>query len=78
MLNTNPRRPLSRIVAVLAGLAIFGWGLRGVFWQPDLHYRNWFGELAFGPFAILFAVLIIFGALFKPEIFGNSPTQPRR
>jgi hypothetical protein len=78
MLNTDPKRPLARIVAVLAGLAIFGWGLRAVLWQHDLHYQNWFGELVFAPLAILFGLLTIFGALFKPEILGRPRMPPKR
>jgi hypothetical protein len=70
MLNPDPKRPLLRIVAIFAGLVVFGWGLRAVTLHSDLHYTNWFGESVFGPFAILFGVLIIFGALFKPEILG--------
>jgi hypothetical protein len=62
----------------LAGLAVFGWGLRGVLGQPDLHYRNWFGDLVFGPFAIFFGLLIIFGALFKPEILAGQSTRRKR
>jgi hypothetical protein len=77
MLNTDPKSPLVRTVAILAGLAVFGWGLRAVLWQPDLHYRNWFGELVFGPFAIFFGLLIVLGALFKPEILSGPARRKR-
>jgi uncharacterized membrane protein YdjX (TVP38/TMEM64 family) len=73
MLNTDPKRPLARIVAVFAGLAVFGWGMRAVLGQHNLHYQNWFGELIFAPLAILFGLVIIFGALFKPEILSKAP-----
>jgi hypothetical protein len=52
LLNTDPKRPLARIVAALAGLSIFGWGLGAILWHGDLHYGNFFGELVFAPFAI--------------------------
>lgn len=78
MLNTDPKRPLARIVAALAGLSIFGWGLGAILWHGDLHYRNFFGELVFAPFAILFGVIILGGALFKPEILGKDPKRLKR
>ena len=78
MLDTDPKRPLTRIVAGVAGLAVFGWGLRAILWQGSLHYRNWFGELVFAPFAILFGLLIILSALFKPEILGRAPGRLKR
>ena len=36
---------------------------------PLLSYRNWWGGLVFAPFVILFGLVILFGALFKPKIF---------
>jgi hypothetical protein len=47
-------------------------------WRGDLHYRNWFGELVFAPFAILFGLAIIFSALFQPELLGKSPKRLKR
>ena len=67
-----------RIVAGLAGLSVFGWGLGAILWRDDLHYKNWFGELTFGPFAILFGIVIILSALFKPEWLGNAPKKLKR
>jgi len=78
MLDTDPKRPLARVIAGLAGLAVFGWGVRGISLQGDLHYRNWFGELIFAPFAILFGLVIVLSALFKPEILGRPGTRPKR
>jgi hypothetical protein len=78
MLNADPKRPLARIVAAVAGLSVFGWGLEAILWHGDLHYRNFFGELVFAPFAILFGVIIVGGALFKPEILGNAPKRLKR
>jgi hypothetical protein len=62
----------------LAGLAVFSWGLGAIVWRGDLHYKNWFGELVFAPFAILFGLLIVLAALFKPEILGRSPRRLKR
>jgi hypothetical protein len=78
MLNSDPKRPLIRIVAALAGLAVFGWGLGAILQPGDLHYKNWFGELVFAPFAILFGFAIVFSALFKPEILGRPAARPKR
>ena len=78
MLNTDPERPLVRVVAGLAGLAILGWGLRGLSWREALHYRNWFGESVFAPIAIFFGLLIVFAALFKPKILGASQMPRKR
>ena len=67
------------MVAGLAGLYIFAWGLGAILWRGEpLHYRNFFGELVFAPFAILFGVIIVGGALFKPEILGKAPKRLKR
>jgi hypothetical protein len=78
MLNTDPKRPLIRIVAGLAGVAVFGWGFAAMVWRGDLHYKNWFGELVFAPLEILFGLVIICGALFKPEILARPTVRPKR
>ena len=78
MLDTDPKRPLIRIVAGLAGLSVLGWGIAAVLWRNDLHYKNWFGELVFAPFAILFGLLIILCAVFKPEPLGKAPKRLKR
>jgi len=78
LLDTDPKRPLTRIVAALAGLSILGWGLGAILWREDLHYKNWSGELVFAPFAILFGVIIVLGAMFKPEILGKPPKRLKR
>lgn len=75
MFNPDPNRPLIRIVAGVAGLAILCRGLRGVLSHGSFHYENWFGELVFAPVAILFGVLIILVVLFKPEILGRAPRR---
>jgi hypothetical protein len=67
------------MVAGLAGLSIFAWGLGAILWRGELlHYRIFFGELVFAPFAILFGVILIVGALFKPEILGKAPKRLKR
>ena len=47
MLNTEPRRPLVRIVAALAGLAMVGFGVGTLVRRGDMFYTNWFGGLVF-------------------------------
>jgi hypothetical protein len=75
MLDADPKTPLFRTVAGLVGLTVLGWGIRGTSWQQDMHYKNWFGELIFAPLAILFGLIILFGALFKPQILGRPPKR---
>ena len=67
MLNTEPRRPLARIVVGLAGLSMVGFGVGSVLRRGDMFYTNWFGGLVFGPLAILLGVFIIGCAMFKPS-----------
>lgn len=67
MLNTEPRSPLVRIVAALAGLAMVGFGVGTLVLRGDMFYTNWFGGLVFAPLAILFGVFIIGCAAFKPS-----------
>jgi hypothetical protein len=77
MFNSDPKSPLIRIVAGLGGLTVIGCGLAAILWRGDLHYRNWIGELVFAPFAILFGLVILFGALFKPAILGRPSMQSK-
>jgi hypothetical protein len=78
MFSSDPKGPLIRVVAALAGLVVLGWGLASILQRGDLHYRNWFGELVFSPFAILFGLAIILSALFKPEILGRPLARRKR
>ena len=67
MLDTHPRGFLYRVLAVVAGLAIIGFGVGPLLRSGDLFGTNWFGELVFGPLAILLGLIVIGFALFKPE-----------
>jgi hypothetical protein len=67
MLNTDPQSFLYRIVAVVAGLAIIGFGVGRLFHGGDLFGTNWFGELVFAPLAIVLGLIVVAFALFKPE-----------
>jgi len=67
MLNTDPHGFLYRVVAVVAGLVIIGFGVRPLLHGGDLFGTNWFGELVFGPLAILLGLIVVCFALFKPE-----------
>jgi len=78
MLNTNPKAPLTRSVAFLVGLSALGLGLGPILSKGNLFYTNWFGELVFAPFAIIFGLLIIWGALFKPEILDRPQARAKR
>jgi len=72
----DPKRPLVRIVAGLAGLAVIGWGIPGL--RGDLHYSNWFGEPVFAPLALIFGLVTIWGSLFNPKILGKPPSRRKR
>jgi hypothetical protein len=78
MFSSDTKSPLTRVVVAVGGLTAFGWGFSAIFWRGDLHYTNWFGELVFAPFAILFGLLMIFGALFKPEMLGRPASRTKR
>lgn len=67
MLNTDPQGSLYRVVAVVAGLAIIGFGVGPLIRSGDLFGTNWFGELVFGPLAILLGLIVVGFAVFKPE-----------
>jgi hypothetical protein len=67
MLNTDLHGFLYRIVAGVAGLAIIGFGVGPLLHGGDLFGTNWFGELVFGPLAILLGLIVVGFALFKPE-----------
>ncbi len=56
---------------------MIGWGLQSILIHGDLHYTNWFGELIFEPLAILFGLIAVGGALFKPEILGGTAVRKK-
>jgi hypothetical protein len=67
MLNTGPYGFLYRTVAVVAGLAIIGFGVGRLLHAGDLFGTNCFGELVFEPLAIVLGLIVVGFALFKPE-----------
>ena len=67
MFNTGTTATLTRIVAILAGLAMVGFGIGALVRRGDMFYTNWFGGLVFAPLAILFGVFTIGCAVFKPS-----------
>jgi hypothetical protein len=72
MLNTQPQRPLTRIVAGLGGLAAIGFGMSSMLRRGDMFYTNWWGGLVFAPMALIFGLFIIGCALFKPNWLSAS------
>jgi hypothetical protein len=78
MFPSDPKSPLLRIVAFLLGSALVARGLASILRNGDLlHYQNWSGQLVFAPFVLVIGLVIIFGALFKPEILGRRE-RPKR
>jgi len=67
MLNVDPRGPVYRGVAAIAGLCMIGLGLRPILLNGDLNYHNWFGGLVFAPLATLCGVCVLLAALLKPQ-----------
>jgi hypothetical protein len=68
MLKTDPKRSLNRTVFIALGIAAIGLGLAPLR-HGHLFYENWWGGPVFGPVAILFGLLFVLGAIFKPDIF---------
>ena len=69
MLNPNPKKPLNRAVFMIVGILFIGTGLSTFRQGHALSYQTLWGGLGFGPFAILFGLIFILGAIFKPNIF---------
>ena len=67
MLNTDSPGFLYRIVAVIAGFAIIGFGAAPLLQRSDLFATNWFGGLVFAPLAIVLGLTVIVFAFFKFE-----------
>jgi hypothetical protein len=78
MLSTEPQRPLARIVAGLAGLAMILLGVAPILKRGDIFYTNWFGELVFSPLAIIFGLFTIGCAVFKPSWLSARREAVRR
>jgi len=78
MLNPDPNSVLSRSVAVMAGLAIIGFGLAPLLHGGDLFGTNWFGELVFAPLAIALGLIVVAFALFKPEWLVAKRVERKR
>jgi len=70
MLNFDPRRPFYRSLFMLVGIMFIGLGIT-VLRHGAVTYRNWWGGLVFAPFVIVFGVIFVVGAIFKPSIFGR-------
>ncbi len=65
------------MVAGVAGLTMIEWGLQSILIHGELHYRNWFGEIIFAPLAIVFGLIVVGGALFKPEILARTAVRKK-
>jgi hypothetical protein len=78
MLNTDPHGFVYRVVAVVAGLAIIGFGVGPLLHGGDLFGTNWFGELVFAPFAIVLGLIVVGFAVFKPEWLGAKRIERKR
>jgi hypothetical protein len=68
MLNFDPQKPFYRALFVILGLAIGAFGVASM-WRGNLSFENGWGGLFFAPFAVVFGIIFIAGAIFKPSIF---------
>jgi hypothetical protein len=68
MWNVNPAKPIYRALFVIFGITMLGRGLAALK-TSVLSYQNSWGGMVFGPFVIIFGLVFILGALFKPSIF---------
>jgi uncharacterized membrane protein len=80
MFNNDQHGYLYRTVAVVAGLAIIGFGVAPLLHggSGDLFAMNWFGELVFAPLAIIFGLILIAFSLFKPEWLSAKRIERKR
>ena len=78
MFSSDPKTPLYRTVVLIAGLAALGLGFAPILRHGDLFYKNWFGELVFSPLAIIFGLVMVFAALFRPSILDTSTNRTKR
>jgi hypothetical protein len=69
MLNADPKNPHNRAIFIMVGTTFVGVGLIALRHSPIFSYQTWWGGMAFGSFAILFGLVFILGAIFKPDIF---------
>jgi hypothetical protein len=76
MLNFDPRRPIYRAFFLVLGAVVIGFGLTPLR-HGSVSYETWWGGLAFAPFAIIFGVIIVLGAIFKPAIFGRQTSKSK-
>jgi hypothetical protein len=58
MLNSDLTSPFNRVVFVIIGLMLIGWGT-GALWRVSLMYQSWWKGSVFGPFAIAIGILFI-------------------
>ncbi len=70
MLNFDPSKPFYRVLFLAIGLSIIGVGIAHL--HGDLLFQNAWGGAVFAPFAIIFGIILILGAIFKPAIFGKQ------
>jgi len=68
MLNIDFNARFNRVILLVLGIAAVGLGLAPLM-HGHLFYENSWGGPVFGPIAIIFGVVFILGALFKPSIF---------
>ncbi len=58
MFKSDLNSPLNRIIFVIIGLMIIGFGIDSL-WHVGLMYHNWWRGAVFGPFAIVIRIVFI-------------------
>jgi len=67
---------VSRLLAFLFSAALILGGVQATFFG-DLHYRNYWGGLVFGPFAILIGLFPLVLVVFKWKTLNGSPPNKK-
>jgi len=76
MFRSDSTRPLVRIVAALAGLAVMARGLAGFWWRGTCSIRTGLGGFVYARFATVLGLAVILSALLRPEILGRTGVAP--
>jgi hypothetical protein len=75
----KPTPPTARVVFGAVSLAIVLFGIGAISHDLLLSYRNWWGGIIFGPFAIIVGALFFVVLVIHPEkVSANKNRRSRR
>ncbi len=76
MFNPDLNSTFNRIIFVVLGVMVIGFGIASL-QHVGLMYHNWWKGAVFGPFAIVIGVLFI-AVIFKLGSLDSKARKPRR